>query len=102
MAQEIHETTSLDPFLLSYLAADRGSCENVDGRTKLGQAAQEAAVSNGLGVLPERVTGTEVSDDAQRAVIEAAAYSVTPITTHRDESIYVCEMSRANKAAAIN
>ena len=92
MAQEIHETTSLDPFLLSYLAADPGSCNDVDGIKELGQAAQDAAVSHGLSVLPENVTGTEVSDDARGEVIEAAAYSVSPITTtHRNESIRSCE-----------
>ena len=72
VAYKVPETASLDPFLLSYLAADKGSRDKVDGRAEHGESAKTATVSNGLGVLPERVAGAEVGDDAQSAVIEAA------------------------------
>ena len=82
VAHEVPETASLDPFLVSYLAADKGSRDKVDRIAEHGESAKTATVSNGLGVLPERVAGAEVGDDAQSAVIEAAAYSVGPLTRH--------------------
>ena len=88
MAYEITATVSADSLLFPDLASNECSCNDVDGIKELGQAAQAAAVSHDLGVLPERVTGTEVSDDAQSTVIKAATYPVTPLARH-DQSKYV-------------
>ena len=90
MAYEITATVSADSLLFPDLASNERSCNDVDGIKELGQAAQDAAVSHGLGVLPERVTGTEVSDDAQSTVIKAATYPVTPLARH-DQSSFVNE-----------
>ena len=98
VAEEIAETTSLDSLLLSYLAADHGSCDYVDRGDKLGKAAQTTAITNSLGVFPEGIAGTEVGDDAQSAVIEAAAYSVLPVATHCKVLIF----SVANGDASLN
>ena len=73
MTQEVGAATSGDAFLLPNLATDADSCKKVDQRYELGAAAQAAAVSHGLGVLPKGIAGAEPGDDAQSAVIEAAA-----------------------------
>ena len=80
--QQIFEAGAFDPLLLANLASDGDAGPQVQAGHELGERAKNTAVTNCFGILPEDVAGTEVGDDAGRAVVETAKNPVTPLARH--------------------
>lgn len=82
MAQQILEARSLNALLLTDLASDLNTSPQVEEGHELREGAEEAAVSDCLGILPEDVAWAEIGDDAGRAVVKTTKDSVTPLARH--------------------
>lgn len=80
--QQIIQERTVDSFLLTNLGSDLRHEEEVGERNKRRQAAEQAVVSNRLGVLTGGITVTEVGNEACTTVIEAAKQSVRPLSCH--------------------
>lgn len=83
MDAEVAERRPVNLPSLSHLAADAASTEHADARAEeQKQSVHTARFADFLGNFTGRVARNEVGDDAQAAVVEAAAETVLKFTGH--------------------
>lgn len=80
--EDVPNEAARDALLLPHLLPQTAGTDEVGQGYELDQTADEARLANLLGDLADRVAGHEVGDDADGAVVEAAAEAVLELVGH--------------------
>jgi len=79
VSDDVAHQRTLDSFLLSQLLSVQSAKDDERKSEERSQSAEHTTFTESLGIFAEGVTRDDVGDDADAAVVEAAAKSVRPI-----------------------
>jgi len=79
VSDDVAHQRTLNTFRLSHLLSVQSAKDDERKSEERSQSAEHATLTESLGVFAEGVTRDDVGDDADAAVVEAAAKSVRPI-----------------------